>query len=36
MLNYYKDTLANVGLTEYWMELGLKCVTLIKEKIVEC
>ena len=34
MLEYFGDTLANVGLPEAWLECGSNCVTRIENKYV--
>ena len=34
MLEYFRDTLANVGLPKAWLEYDSNCVTQIKNKYV--
>ena len=34
VLEYFEDTLANVGLPEAWQEFDLNCVTRIKNEYV--
>ena len=34
MLDYFEDTLENLGLPEAWLELDSNCVTRIEDKIV--
>ena len=36
MLDYFEDTLVNVGLPEAYMEWVSNCVTWIKNKYVKC
>ena len=36
VLEYFEDTLANVGLPEAWLKCDSNCVTRVENKYVKC